>query len=297
MYLGNANTYSFKTVSLYRGVGTGVYVTPVLWLTFFFFFFLNKLHCPREMFLQIQFPGKYSFRDTWLAGPPTKRFGELCPPREAWGLHVTTSLSVASALTGVHQPPVSTSTFRLRQVPGTLRAANLPNIVKNARLSQVSESNTATSWLKTNNSGAQQSLETWLQRCLGGEFNPLRHVWALIPPRESPGFQRPPNPTTASTRCHKDSTLRTRKEHLTWKTAVWQRKGTFVKKAALPPGPVCLWAVNNWGWQLETAVWMQEVCHGVPKSMPLDFITDPCSSRINFIMDEIQAGLISRLAG
>lgn len=124
-----------------------------MWLLFFdwcLFFFLNKLHCPREMFLQIQFAGKYSFKDTWLAGPPTKRFGELCPPREAWSLHVTMSLSVASALTGVRQPPVSTSTFRLRQVPGTLRAANLPNVVKNARLSQVSESNTATSWLKTN---------------------------------------------------------------------------------------------------------------------------------------------------
>lgn len=113
MYLGNANTYTFETVSLYRGVGTGVYVTPVLWLTFFFF--LNKLHCPREMFPQIQFTRNYSFKDTWLVGPPTKRLDELCPPHEAWGLHVMTSLSVASTLTGVHQHlPSKTSVRHLK---------------------------------------------------------------------------------------------------------------------------------------------------------------------------------------
>ena len=31
MYMWNANTYTFETVSLYRGVGAGVYVTLVLW--------------------------------------------------------------------------------------------------------------------------------------------------------------------------------------------------------------------------------------------------------------------------
>lgn len=129
MYLGNANTYTFETVSLYRGVGTGVYVTPVLWLTFFFF----KINCT----VQGKCSPKYSSLETILSktrGLLDHRPNALTSSALHMKLEVCTSWRLSAWL---QHWQVCTSTFHLRQVSGTLKAANLPNIVKNARLSQV----------------------------------------------------------------------------------------------------------------------------------------------------------------